>query len=131
MSGEHHEGFRLFDDDEVERLRGEPLRDATRKTLEQLWEDLRARYGTGGVPEGPPVEADLVQAETVALPNFEEIPQTGLWRRFVPFGVGQFANRQNAKGLAFYEREGFGRVGEATVEGIRHLRMEKRLSGDE
>lgn len=34
---------------------------------------------------------------------------------------------ENAKGLAFYEREGFHRVGEATVDGIEHFRMEKRL----
>lgn len=33
---------------------------------------------------------------------------------------------ENAKGIAFYEREGFARVGEATVEGIEHFRMEKR-----
>ena len=36
---------------------------------------------------------------------------------------------ENAKGLAFYEREGFHRVGEATVDGIEHFRMEKRLRG--
>ena len=33
----------------------------------------------------------------------------------------------NAKGLTFYRREGFEPVGEKTVEGIRHLDMEKRL----
>jgi ribosomal protein S18 acetylase RimI-like enzyme len=32
---------------------------------------------------------------------------------------------ENAKGLAFYEREGFHPVGEAVVEGIMHLRMER------
>lgn len=32
---------------------------------------------------------------------------------------------ENAKGLAFYEREGFRSVGEAVVEGIRHYRMER------
>jgi ribosomal protein S18 acetylase RimI-like enzyme len=34
---------------------------------------------------------------------------------------------ENAKGIAFYEREGFQPVGEATVEGIKHLRMERPL----
>jgi ribosomal protein S18 acetylase RimI-like enzyme len=33
---------------------------------------------------------------------------------------------ENAKGIAFYEREGFHAVGEAVVEGIRHLRMERQ-----
>jgi ribosomal protein S18 acetylase RimI-like enzyme len=33
---------------------------------------------------------------------------------------------ENAKGIAFYEREGFSTVGEAVVEGIRHLRMEQQ-----
>ncbi len=32
---------------------------------------------------------------------------------------------ENAKGLAFYRREGFESVGEAVVEGIRHFRMER------
>ncbi len=34
---------------------------------------------------------------------------------------------ENAKGIAFYEREGFSTVGEAVVEGIRHFRMEKQV----
>ena len=33
----------------------------------------------------------------------------------------------NAKGLAFYRREGFEVVSEAVMEGIKHLRMEKQL----
>jgi ribosomal protein S18 acetylase RimI-like enzyme len=33
---------------------------------------------------------------------------------------------ENAKGIAFYEREGFSTVGETVVEGIRHLRMEQQ-----
>ena len=32
---------------------------------------------------------------------------------------------ENVKGLAFYRREGFRSVGEAVVEGIKHLRMER------
>ncbi len=32
---------------------------------------------------------------------------------------------ENAKGIAFYERERFHTVGEAVVEGIKHLRMER------
>ena len=34
----------------------------------------------------------------------------------------------NAKGVAFYRREGFGAVGEHMEDGIRHIRMEKRLA---
>ena len=33
---------------------------------------------------------------------------------------------ENAKGIGFYEREGFSPVGETVVDGIKHRRMERR-----
>lgn len=63
--------------------------------------------------------------------------RSGIGKRMLDAAVARHAScdlvrlvveAENAKGIAFYEREGFQPVGEATVEGIKHLRLERPLS---
>jgi ribosomal protein S18 acetylase RimI-like enzyme len=60
----------------------------------------------------------------------------GIGRRLLDAAVKRFPDAgilrlkveaDNAKGLAFYRREGFRQIAEETVEGIRHYEMEKQL----
>ena len=77
----------------------------------------------------PPV---LTIARLYVLPGRQ---RQGIGKRLLDEAVSRYpacdavrlvVEAENAKGLAFYQREGFRSVGEAIVDGIRHYRMERR-----
>jgi len=80
------------------------------KPCQTLFDEIRAGRSTSTAVSKAASSADGSSVETVrTTSHLDTMPMpsqsTSTWKLYVPFGVGQFANGQRAKGLAFASGE--------------------------
>ena len=84
----------------------EEIKDLVRsKPCAKMYADLKAGKSHIAVPNAPPIERSIEERTTMGTGVERKAPSPGTWKRFVPYGFGQFANRQNGKGMAFLSTE--------------------------
>jgi hypothetical protein len=88
----------------------------------------------GTQPQEPVPAAPAPKVEPTPLPtplppvtSSPPEPKGGAWKRYVPFGVGQFANDQDAKGMAFLTTESIAAATAGVMFGL--FQAEKNPNG--